>query len=130
MGKLATTWELAKVSWSVLRADKELLLLPVLSAICAILVSVTFFVPLILAPEMAAKGQQGFGVYLGLFLFYFVNYFVGDFLQHSVDRGRHHPTAGRRSNGPRWTEHRLAKPGADRSVGGGGRHHRHGPAHR
>ncbi len=77
MNKLTTTWELAKVSWGVLRADKELLLLPVLSAICAILVSATFFVPLVMVPEvLAADGERGVGVYLGLFLFYFINYFV------------------------------------------------------
>lgn len=76
MNKLSTTWELAKVSWSVLRADKELLLLPVLSAACAILVTATLFVPLLIVPDMLAKGERGFGVYLGLFLFYFANYFV------------------------------------------------------
>ncbi len=76
MSKLTTTWELAKVSWGVLRADKELLLLPVLSAICAVVVSASFFVPLVLVPETLSKGDMRIGVYLGLFLFYFVNYFV------------------------------------------------------
>ena len=35
--RISTTWELAKVSWSVLKADTELLWLPVLSAISAIM---------------------------------------------------------------------------------------------
>ena len=76
MGRLSTTWELAKVSWGVLRADKELLLLPVLSAICAVLVSATFLIPLIWMPQQVTEGEPGFWVYVGVFLFYFVNYFV------------------------------------------------------
>ena len=31
MNKISNTWELAKVSWGVLRDDKELALLPVLA---------------------------------------------------------------------------------------------------
>src|SRR5260221_1990754 len=76
MNKLSNTWALAKVSWDVLRADTELLLLPVLSALCAILVSVMFFVPLMLAPKVLSGSPARFEVYLGVFLFYFVNYFV------------------------------------------------------
>lgn len=76
MNKISTTWELAKVSWGVLRDDKELALLPVLSAICAILVSATFFVPLIAMPKLLSLGHPGPFQYVGLFLFYFANYFV------------------------------------------------------
>ena len=76
MNKLSNTWELAKVSWGVLLADKELMLLPVMSAICAIVVSATFVVPLVVVPEALAKGQHSPVAYVGLFLFYFVNYFV------------------------------------------------------
>ena len=76
MNKISTTWELAKVSWGVLRADKELALLPVLSALCAILVSATFFIPLVAAPKALSFGRAGIGEYLGLFLFYLANYFV------------------------------------------------------
>jgi len=76
MNKISTTWELAKVSWGVLRDDKELALLPVLSAICAILVSATFFLPLIVAPKLLSLGHPGPLQYFGAFLFYFANYFV------------------------------------------------------
>jgi hypothetical protein len=75
MNKISNTWELAKVSWEVLRDDKELALLPVLSAICAILVSATFVVPLIVVPKILSGGL-GFARYLGPFLFYLANYFV------------------------------------------------------
>jgi hypothetical protein len=76
VNKISNTWELAKVSWGVLRDDKELALLPVLSALCAILVSATFVVPLIVAPEILNAMGVGVAKYLGMFLFYLVNYFV------------------------------------------------------
>src|SRR5437870_2100924 len=74
MNKISTTWELAKVSWSVLRNDTELLWLPVLSAISAILVSTVFFAPLLFLQDVP-KVMTG-PAYIGLFLFYFCNYFV------------------------------------------------------
>jgi hypothetical protein len=45
MGRIATTIELAKASWRVLKADKELLLLPVFSGLASILVAASFLVP-------------------------------------------------------------------------------------
>jgi hypothetical protein len=44
-GKFARSLELAKASWSVVRADKELLLLPVLSLIATLLVAASFVTP-------------------------------------------------------------------------------------
>ena len=75
MNRILRTWELAKVSWSVLQADKELMLLPIMSAICSILVSASFFVPLLVLPQVIADGPSAV-FYVGLFLFYLVNYFV------------------------------------------------------
>ena len=46
MGRIATTIELAKSSWAVLKADKELLLLPVLSGLATIAVAASFLIPL------------------------------------------------------------------------------------
>ncbi len=45
MGRIATTIELAKASWSVLKADKELVALPVMSGIASIVVALTFLIP-------------------------------------------------------------------------------------
>ena len=45
MGRIATTIELAKASWSVLKADKELVVLPVLSGLASIVVALTFLIP-------------------------------------------------------------------------------------
>jgi hypothetical protein len=45
MGRIATTIELAKASWQVLKADKELVVLPVLSGVASIVVALTFLIP-------------------------------------------------------------------------------------
>lgn len=45
MGRIATTIELAKASWSVLKADKELLVLPVFSGLASIVVAASFLIP-------------------------------------------------------------------------------------
>ena len=46
MGRIARTIELAKASWNVLKADKELIALPVLSLIATVAVALTFLVPM------------------------------------------------------------------------------------
>lgn len=45
MGRIANTWELAKVSWGVLRQDRELLLIPLLSFVSALVVLGALLVP-------------------------------------------------------------------------------------
>ncbi len=76
MGKISTTWELAKVSWGILRDDKELALLPVLSAICAVLVSVTFVFPFLIMPKILEPDGFGLARIMGPFVYYLANYFV------------------------------------------------------
>jgi hypothetical protein len=78
MGTLGRTWELVKESFAVLLADKEILLFPVLSSIAAILVSVTFLVPLhqIGAFEAMEQGRGETVDYILLFFWYYLSYFV------------------------------------------------------
>ncbi|HLE38038.1 MAG TPA: DUF6159 family protein [Acidimicrobiia bacterium] len=47
MGRISRTFELAGSSWRVLKADKELILLPVMSLIATIAVAVSFLIPLL-----------------------------------------------------------------------------------
>ncbi|MDE0231109.1 MAG: DUF6159 family protein [bacterium] len=47
MGRLANSIALAKASWEVLKADKELMLLPVISMVSTVIAVVVFFVPLL-----------------------------------------------------------------------------------
>ena len=78
--KLSNSWSLVKASTDVLRADKELLLFPVISAVLSILVVVTFVVPAVLAGVFASGVADGSVLsaagYAGVLLFYVVQYFV------------------------------------------------------
>ncbi|MEQ8840158.1 MAG: DUF6159 family protein [Acidimicrobiales bacterium] len=47
MGRIKNTWSLAKVSWAVLRQDRELLLIPVLSFVSALVVLGALLIPTI-----------------------------------------------------------------------------------
>lgn len=72
--RFSRSWGLAKASASVLRADKELLLFPVLSSIATLLVLATFAVP-VFALKLFAHGFNLPGALLG-FAFYFCQYSV------------------------------------------------------
>ena len=78
--KLSNSWELVKASAAVLKADSELLLFPVVSAILSVLVAVTFFVPALLTgvfrPGLADEVALSATGYAAIFLFYVVQYFV------------------------------------------------------
>jgi hypothetical protein len=80
--RIATGWALTKQAVNVLRLDKELLLFPILSGICCLLVLASFFVPAYAFGIFDAlienrESQQG-KILLTLlgFAFYFINYFV------------------------------------------------------
>jgi hypothetical protein len=78
--KLSNSWELAKASAAVLRADKELLLFPAISAVLSMLVVVTFAVPAIVTGLFASGVTDAAGIptagYAAVLLFYVVQYFV------------------------------------------------------
>ncbi|KAA5541785.1 hypothetical protein FYK55_16370 [Roseiconus nitratireducens] len=83
--RFSNGFELARQSWHVLKADKHLLVFPLLSGICCLLVMASFAIPLFLAGgadlgmddlERAQDPMEN-PLYLAvLFTFYFVNYFV------------------------------------------------------
>ena len=73
--RLTNSWELAKASASVLRADKELVVFPLLSAFMLVLVSAAFAAPVFLS-ERLQSALQGPASYAAGFLFYLVSYFV------------------------------------------------------
>lgn len=78
--RISGSWALVKASWNVLRADKELIVFPIVSMVGAILVTLTFVVPTILGGVFAnvSSGEQGAKIIAGLiaFLFYVVLYTV------------------------------------------------------
>lgn len=59
MGRFGRTWELTKASWSVLRQDKELALLPVLSTVVGLVVLALFALPfLAVNPDLASESGE------------------------------------------------------------------------
>ena len=79
MGRFARSWALVKASAAVLRSDRELLVFPLLSSVCALLVAATFFAPLALGGAFAQFHEGGHApVWLWplAFAFYLCQYFV------------------------------------------------------
>jgi hypothetical protein len=79
MGRFARSWALAKASMEVLRADKELLVFPLVSSAAALVVAATFLLPVFglgLLRDLDAGGGPSVALYVTLFLFYLVQYFV------------------------------------------------------
>jgi hypothetical protein len=75
--RLANSWELVKASFGVLKADKELLIFPIISSIGLLLVTAVFFVPFLIGGAID-ENFQNFQVagYVVLFAYYIVQYSV------------------------------------------------------
>ena len=58
MGRLQNSLDLAKQSWNVLRNDKHLTLLPLLSGLSALVVALVFFGPVALIADNGAQGSS------------------------------------------------------------------------
>lgn len=75
--RLSNSWQLIKASGRVLKADKELIVFPLISGVALILVTASFFVPLLVTGTgfevSEATGPVG---YVLLFLYYLVQYTV------------------------------------------------------
>jgi hypothetical protein len=81
-GRFARSLALAKASWSVIRADKELLWLPVLSVLALLLLLGSFVVPAVALGAFdaaAAAGDPPTAFAFGTFVFYVLAYFVAIF---------------------------------------------------
>ena len=73
--KFSRSWGLVKASASVLRSDKELLLFPIVSAVCTAIVAATFIVPAI-GLRIFDGNEPGVVEVLFGFAFYLCQYFV------------------------------------------------------
>lgn len=86
-GKFSRSWALMKASAAVLQSDKSLLIFPLLSAACTLLVAASFLLPVVLMMFGGEHAGQDFhqrmsaGSYLLMFAFYLVQYFVIIFFQ-------------------------------------------------
>ena len=76
--RISNSWQLVKASAAVLRADKELIIFPIVSGIGVIIVTLTFALPMFLAGlfDAAFFGQNQVVGLLVAFLFYLAHYFV------------------------------------------------------
>ncbi|MHC4568741.1 MAG: DUF6159 family protein, partial [Planctomycetota bacterium] len=89
MGKLSHTWSLMGASWQVLKQDKEILIFPLISGVCCLLILASFAVPLISSGNLEPPGEDAttrqLVTYYGtLFLFYFCTYFVVVFFNSAI----------------------------------------------
>lgn len=79
LDRITNSWNLIKASAAVLRADKELIIFPIVSGILTLLVMLTFAVPTILAgvfDDAITRGNVPVAGYIIGFLFYLSQYFV------------------------------------------------------
>ncbi len=78
MSRLSNSWELVKASWRVLKADKELIIFPIVSTIGTIIVTVLFAIPMAFAGifDHITNDQIGIGEMIVGFAFYLIMYFV------------------------------------------------------
>jgi membrane-anchored glycerophosphoryl diester phosphodiesterase (GDPDase) len=94
--RISRSWQLVKASWRILSQDRKLLVFPILSGICTLLVVVSFILPLVLSGAVFGRAAAGPAPwYVLLFLFYVVSYFVAIFFNtalitcvHSLLQGR------------------------------------------
>ncbi len=86
MGRWARSKQLASASWGLLRHDKELMLLPLISGIASLVIAGTFMVPIFLTSKTTdAAGSSTFEMnplgYVLLFLMYLVLAYVAIFFK-------------------------------------------------
>ncbi len=89
MGKITRTWSLMSNCWEVLKQDKGLLVFPLISGCCCLLLLASFAVPLYVTdawqpPARDAATVKQISYYGVLFLFYFCNYFVVVFFNAAI----------------------------------------------
>lgn len=89
MEKISYTLTLMRASYEVLKKDKELLVFPLLSALCCLVVFASFALPLwnadfLAPPSREAPTTQKVLYYGVLFAFYWSNYFVVTFFNAGV----------------------------------------------
>ena len=73
MHRISNTWELAKASARVLKADKELVVLPIISSIASLIVAASFLLPIFIAGDPESPSTV---FYIVAFVVYFVTAYI------------------------------------------------------
>ncbi|MCF7810216.1 DUF6159 family protein [bacterium] len=84
MGKISRTFELMRASWEVLKKDKEMLIFPLISGVCCLLIFASFIYPLYTGGHLQNSNDKEFGNYFVFFIYYFCNYFVMIFFNAAI----------------------------------------------
>jgi hypothetical protein len=87
MAKFSNTWSLMSASWDVLKKDKELLVFPLISGICCLIVLASFAVPIVMSSGMHSGSASTHSAPIGygmLFMFYFCSYFIITFFNTAI----------------------------------------------
>ncbi|MFQ5553828.1 MAG: DUF6159 family protein [Acidimicrobiia bacterium] len=90
MGRISATIEIARSSWKVLKADKELMVLPVLSGLASAIIAASFLLPLIGATDGELEGAS----YVLLFVMYVVLSYVTIFFNAALVSAAHERLSG------------------------------------
>ena len=118
MGRIRKTWELAKDSWAILKGDKELVALPVMSAVTMLVVAAVFGgLVLLVGDGLSGNSSEDFDPgpfgYLLIAIAYFAVAFVGVFFNAALVAGAYqrltggNPTLGSALGGAFARVHRL-----------------------
>lgn len=94
MQRIRNSWELAKASWEVLKHDKELVILPVISAVASLIVAATFLVPLVATDSLLPDDQPGPLSYVLLFALYVALAYVTIFFNAALVSAAHERLGG------------------------------------
>ena len=89
MSRIQNSIDLAKSSWKVLKADKELLLLPILSTLATLVTIALFLVPIFLSNTDLAAWEPGPAQYTTLFLMYLVLAYITIFFNAALVSAAH-----------------------------------------
>ena len=80
MNRFSATWSLMKSSITVLLEDKKMLLFPIFSGLCTLIVGLTFIIPIAFTGGIRSLGifetMPDWMMFITIFLFYYINYFV------------------------------------------------------
>lgn len=89
MGRFSRSLSLLKASWQVIKADKELLILPILSMITTLIVAASFIVPIALTGNDLAfedPGPVGYALlFVGYLVLSFITLFFNSALVHAAN---------------------------------------------
>ncbi|MFO8110220.1 MAG: DUF6159 family protein [Thermoplasmata archaeon] len=86
MGKIGRGLTLMKASWEILKEDKKIMILPLVSMVLSLAIIVTFFAPLFFLTgfDLSPEIFRGFRLYIYLFALYAPLFFVGTFFNTAV----------------------------------------------